>query len=461
MKDIEVDVAVIGVGSAGLNAYHAAKKRSASVLTIQYGPYGTTCARVGCMPSKLLIAAAEVAHTAKHGEKFGVACTANVDKTGVMLRLQKDRDNFVSSVVNGSVKAISDCDKIEGFAHFIDNNHIRIDDHTTVKFKSAVIATGSKPAVPPLFESAGDRLLTTDQFFELKTLPESIVVFGPGVIGLELGQALARLGVRVRLFGIGKELASISDPTVKDIAYQIFAEEFYLDTDANVSNIEKIGAEIIITFIDKNGEEKIERFDYLLAATGRMPNVQNIGLENTSLRLDKRGVPLHDTNTMQCGDSNIFIAGDANNNAPLLHEAKDEGKIAGANAATYPQVESVERKAPLAIVFSDPQIAFVGMKYADIQDCNYVVGSADFKSQGRSKVMLKNRGIMSLYADKDSGRFLGSEMAVPAAEHIAHLLAWSYQQRLTIEQMLDMPFYHPVVEEGLQNALNDLLKQLK
>ena len=200
--------------------------------------------------------------------------------------------------------------------------------------------------------------------------------------------------------------------------------------------------------------------DYVIAATGRSPNVRGLALGHTSLRLDAHGVPVFDANTLQCGDSHIFIAGDVNNVLPLLHEAADEGKIAGENAARFPDVRAGLRRAPLAVVFTDPQLAIVGSRYADLDPHAIVVGEVSFENQGRSRVMLRNRGLLRVYADAVSGRFLGAEMIGPDAEHIAHLLAWALQSQLTIERMLEMPFYHPVVEEGLRTALRDAKSQL-
>jgi dihydrolipoamide dehydrogenase len=171
-------------------------------------------------------------------------------------------------------------------------------------------------------------------------------------------------------------------------------------------------------------------------------------------------VPLFDLRTLQCGDSHIFIAGDVNNVLPLLHEAADEGRIAGENAARYPDVRPAPRRTPLAVVFSDPQLAVVGSRFADLAPDSFVVGKVSFEDQGRSRVMLRNRGLLHVYADVATGAFLGAEMIGPDAEHIAHLLAWSLQSQLTVERMLEMPFYHPVVEEGLRTALRDAKARL-
>jgi dihydrolipoamide dehydrogenase len=154
----------------------------------------------------------------------------------------------------------------------------------------------------------------------------------------------------------------------------------------------------------------------------------------------------------------VFIAGDASDEAALLHEASDEGRIAGDNAGRYPDQVVRPRRAPLTVVFSDPQIALAGESHAQLRarGARFAVGSASFDDQGRSRVMGRNLGIVRVYGDADSGRFLGAEMIGPAAEHIGHLLAWAVQHGLTVQQMLDSPFYHPVVEEGVRTALRDL-----
>jgi len=153
------------------------------------------------------------------------------------------------------------------------------------------------------------------------------------------------------------------------------------------------------------------------------------------------------------------VAGDASNDAPLLHEAADQGRIAGDNAGRYPDSRSGLRRTPLAIVFTEPQVASVGLNLKQLNQHykdRFAQGVVSFEDQGRSQVMLRNQGILKVYGEHGSGLFLGAEMFGPDAEHIAHLLAWAAQQRMTVSEMLDMPFYHPVIEEGLRTALREL-----
>jgi dihydrolipoamide dehydrogenase len=460
MNQITVDVAVIGAGSAGLTAYRAAKALDARALLIESGPYGTTCARVGCMPSKLLIAAAEAAHGIGHAQGFGIhAANVHVDGAAVMARVKAERDRFAGFVID-YVDQLSPEDRIRGHAKFVHAHQLQVDDHTMIDARSIVIATGSSPSVPQELRSLGDRLLTSDAVFDWDTLPQSIAVIGTGAIGLELGQALHRLGVRVTLFGRSKMLAQIDDPGVQAIARTCLADELDLRLESSILSAERDGNAVRVHSRSRDGTERTEQFEFILAATGRKPNIQHLGLERTGIELQENGLPVFDPLTMQCGESAIFIAGDANNERPLLHEATDQGRIAGSNAARFPHVQPGLRHIPFSIAFTDPQIALLGQSYESLQKGRFVIGSTSFDDQGRSRVMLKNKGVLHVYAETGSSRFIGAAMIAPHAEHLAHLLAWACQSRMTIPQMLELPFYHPVIEEGLRSALRDAKEKL-
>jgi len=458
-----VDVAILGAGTAGMAAYRAAAAQSDRVLLIEAERYGTTCARVGCMPSKLLIAAAEAAHAAGEAPRFGVDVDGvSVDGARVMARVRAERDRFVGFVVRAA-ESFPEAHRLFGRARFLDDHTLVVgsanDGGAVVRAKSVVIATGSRPRVLPFLEALGDRVVVNDDIFNWTDLPDSVLVFGPGVIGLELGQALHRLGVRVRIFGVGGFVGPLSDPEIREEARRVIDAEVPLEPDAAVKTLERVPEGVRVTW-DSGGELRSETFAYVLSATGRTPNVDRLGLERTSLVLDPRGVPVYDATTMRCGASSIFLAGDANADLPLLHEAADEGRIAGDNAGRFPDVRAGTRRAPLSVVFTDPNIAMVGATWNQIEALDPVVGRVSFEDQGRARVLLQNRGRLNVYAERGTARFLGAEMIAPRAEHLAHLLAWAHQQGLTIDQMLAMPFYHPVIEEGLRTALRDAAAQL-
>ena len=450
-----VDVAVIGAGTAGLAAYRAAAAITPRVVLIEGGIHGTTCARVGCMPSKLLIAAAEAAHDARHADGFGIHASVEVNGREVMDRVRRERDRFVSFVLSG-VERIPGEQKLMGQARFAKPGVLDVEG-TTVRARAIVVATGSSAYVPPIFEAVRSRLIINDDVFAWETLTDSIAVFGAGVIGLELGQALHRLGVHVRVFGKGDRLGVLTDPVVRAAAQKAFTDEFSLQINADVRSVGLSADGVVVEWRGASGETKSETFAFALVAAGRKPNLAGLGLEHSGARFDASGRVEFDRTTTQAGAGAIFFAGDVNPEVPLLHEAADEGRIAGENAARFPDVKSGLRRSPLSIVFTDPELAVAGMSFSNLagRESDVVIGEVSFEDQGRSRVMRKNRGAARVYADRSSGRFLGAEMAGPRAENIGHLLAWSHQQGMTIDQMLTMPFYHPVVEEGIRTALRD------
>lgn len=464
---MNVDIAIIGSGTAGLTAYREAKKYTDSIIMIEGGPYGTTCARVGCMPSKLLIAAANSAHQIEKSAAFGIQVQGKVvvDGQEVMSRVKRERDRFVGFVLEG-VDEIPSEHKMSGYAQFVDNNTLLVNGDISITAERIVIATGSRPVYPAMWDELGDCLVLSDDVFDWDDLPESVAVFGPGVIGLELGQALHRLGVKIKIFGRSGQLGPLTDPDIMAYASQTFKEEFYLDTSVNVESMKRIdGDKVEIRFINHNGEPDTFIVDYVLAATGRKPNTDNLSLSNTAIELDERGNPKVDHYTMQTSVDNIFVAGDASNLFSLLHEAADQGSIAGNNAGRFPDVRAGLRRTPISTVFSEPQMAMIGESCRQLEKrfANhgaFATGVASFESQGRARVMLRNKGILHVYGEQGTGHFLGAEMIGPGAEHLAHLLAWAHQNNMTVSAMLDMPYYHPVIEEGVRTALRDLNAKL-
>jgi dihydrolipoamide dehydrogenase len=262
------------------------------------------------------------------------------------------------------------------------------------------------------------------------------------------------------MFGVGGIVGPFTDPALRAYATATFGAEWELDGDAKDVVVERDGERVRIRHRLPDGTTRTIVVDYVIAATGRAPNVSDLDLAAAGIALDARGLPGFDRRTLQIGASQLFIAGDANADLPLLHEAADEGRIAGENAARFPQVRPGQRRSALAIVFSDPQLATVGARFADLAPGRFVTGEVSFENQGRSRIMLRNRGLLHVYADIATGRFLGAELMGPDAEHLAHLLAWAHQLELTIAEMLALPFYHPVVEEGLRTALRDAQSQL-
>jgi dihydrolipoamide dehydrogenase len=462
MKQLKVDVAIIGAGTAGMTAYYAALAHTQSVIVIESGSYGTTCARVGCMPSKLLIAAAEAAHAVEQSTLFGVEASGfSINGQAVMERVRAERDRFVGFVLE-SVASWPEAHRLRGPARFVAPHILHAGNNVEVNAERIVIATGSTPLIPQGWQNTlGSRLIVNDDVFDWHDLPGSVAVVGAGVIGLELSLALARLGVRVRLFGRHGKVGPLTDPALVHKARDIVAGVLPFSPNTDHLEVSRERDEVVVHFKEQDVVHS-ERFDYLLVTIGRKPMLADLDIERAGLVPGRHGVPAFDRHTGQVGASHIFIAGDATADLPVLHEAADAGRIAGDNAGRFPDIKIRPRRAPLMIVFSEPQIAIAGESHAGLiaRQADFAAGEASFDNQGRSRIMGRNKGMIRVYGERQSGRFLGAEMIGPAAEHIGHLLAWAVQHGLTVQQMLDSPFYHPVVEEGVRTALRQLARNL-
>ena len=462
MKTRNVDVAIIGAGSAGMNARREVEKAGLEPLMIESGHYGTTCARVGCMPSKLLIAASDIAHEIKGATRFGIEPGNDVKINGpaVLERVRRERDRFVSFVIE-DIEALPEQQRLEGTARFTGPTSLIVDDHTEVKANSIVIATGSSPVIPPPFNTLREHVLVNDDIFELEDIPGSIAVIGTGIIGLELGQALNRLGTNVTLFNPGNSVGPLSDPEVEKAARQILQAELNILLGVKVKSATPVDGGVKVNWLDQQGNVRQVLFEKVLVAAGRSPNLSSLNLNKAGISLNERGQPEWDPRTGQVANSAIFMAGDVTNYNPLLHEASDEGRIAGMNSAQYPKISAHVRRTPLAIAFTDPQIAMVGSYYRSLDLQSVEIGEVSFSNQGRSRVMGKNQGLLRIYATRRCCTIIGAEIVGPRAEHLAHLLAILVQERMSVQRALQLPFYHPVVEEGLRTALRDLAKKLQ
>ncbi|WP_277982223.1 dihydrolipoyl dehydrogenase [Sphingomonas faeni] len=455
MTKLTCDVAIIGAGTAGLAAERSARRNGAKTLLIDEGFGGTTCASVGCMPSKLLIAAGNAMHAVEQASVFGVEASGRVDGVAVMTRVREERDAFVAGV-EASIDKLPDDVKIEARAKFAGATVLSLSDGREVHAKAMVIATGSSPAIPEMFDAVRDRVLTNESIFELKDLPKSLGVVGAGALGLELAQAMARLGVETMVFDTGDTIGGLKDRHVGEAYHTILSREMPI----------LLGVELEVTPEDdgvmlswSGPASGKQRFDYLLVATGRPPRIKGIGLETTGLTLDEHGMPEYNCETMQCGTAPIFIAGDADHDRAVLHEASSEGTIAGRNAASYPEVTPGKRTVPFAITFTHPNVAVIG-KIAKDDDADSVIGTASYDDQGRAKVEACNAGLVRFYADRRDGRLTGATMAGPAVEHSAHLIAWAIQSGWTATEVLDLPFYHPTFEEGMKGALRSICSEV-
>lgn len=446
----QVEVAILGAGSAGLYALGQVRKKTDNYVLIDGGELGTTCARVGCMPSKAMIQVAEDFHRRKLFDREGIEGGEHLamNLADAMEHVQDLRDVFVDKVLSSSIDHMGD-EFIAANARFTGPGTLEVDGQV-IQANSIIIATGSSPVIPDAWHDFKDFILTTDEIFELESLPETMAVIGLGVIGMEIGQSLHRFGIKVTGIDQLESIGRLDDDEINSTAIATLGKEFPLWL-GEPARLEAADGKVKVSA----GDNSVV-VDKVLVSIGRRPNLTTLGLDKAGIELNDRGMVDYDQETMKINGHPVYIAGDVNADRPLLHEAGDEGRIAGFNAVTTTPVK-FRRKTPFSITFTDPNIVTVGLSSSDTDNEKIISAALTFGPLGRALIMGKNRGMLKLFASKADGRLLGASMIAPHGEHLGHLIAWAIEQDMTVLEMLRMPFYHPVIEEALQPLLRQLL----
>lgn len=454
MEKIIYDVIVIGGGTAGIGTAKKLQENGFNVLIIEKDDFVTTCANVGCMPSKLLIAPAKDYYIIKNSYKKHIFTdNINIDDKAILNKVRNERDRFVS-FVRQSANEIKN--KIIGTASIEDKNTIKVitKDNKIYNFKTKtiVIATGSTPIISKELEKFKDIILTNENIFEIERLPKSLLVIGAGVIGLELGSALANLGVKTSIYSLNKSILGLDSEIKEEVinSMKTIYNDMIFNTEINHISYNIQNKEFIVNFA--NGKRII--VEQILLSIGRAPNLKNLNIDKLLNKDIKEILCNINKNTLSLNDdnfNNIFIAGDANNIEPLLHVASDDSTRILNSIKTFINNEKndiYKRKVFLSIVFSIPyQISIVGQQKDFDKSIIF-----SWENQGRSRIEGKNFGKMKMFFKEK--KLVGFQNIGPDAEHLAHLLAWQIEsENNEIEKLLSMPYYHPTIEEGLRTAL--------
>lgn len=406
------DVIIIGAGSAGLSARNVIAKHTNNYLVIDNGPLGTMCARTGCMPTKSFIKASKKSESIEDALKH----------------TRSLRDRFVDGVKKGMKNW--ETQFLRGYACFKDSHTVIVNDKS-YQAKSFIIAVGSRPFIPEKWERFREYFLTTEDFFEQRELPEHMAVIGLGPVGLELAQAMSRLSINVKGFNRKELLERVEDKQLQQIA----KDEFSKDFDIHIGEVElEIHDNQLL--ISGNGVEY--HCPKALLSIGRVSNIDKLKLD---IELNK----LNENYSLE-QYPHIYVVGDANNNNALLHEANYEGRVAAHSILSMQN--KIKPMVDMGIIFTDPQVAYVGKP-----ENGSVCGFNDFKSQGRSLINQTNYGGIKVYFDDKTQVIQGARVISADAEYIVHFLAAAIEKEMTREELLDLPYYHPTVFEGVKTAI--------
>jgi pyruvate/2-oxoglutarate dehydrogenase complex dihydrolipoamide dehydrogenase (E3) component len=415
------DLVVIGGGTAGMTAAVGAAGLGARVLLAEAERTGGDCLWTGCVPSKVLIAAARRAHDMRTADRVGLTpVEPDVDLGRIMGRV---RDVIATIEPHDAPARLrrKGVEVVRAHGRFARPGSIAVGDRR-VRYRAALIATGSTPALPPVDGLEAAAPLTTDTLWDLDELPARLAILGGGPTGCELGQAFARLGSAVTIVEMADRLLPLAEPRVGALIADVLHRD---GVEVRVSTRAVRAAADRLIVAGPDGADAALRFDRLLVATGRRPRTAGLGLDRVGVRTDDRGFVEVD-DTMRTTGRNIFAAGDITGRMPFTHIAGAQGNRVVGNALFRLRRSLDEDRIPWTI-FTDPEVAHVGLTDAGARrrwGHDAIVTSHDYTEVDRAVTQAQTTGFATLVGDP-KGRLVGATIvAESAGESIAELVAW-------------------------------------
>lgn len=415
------DLVVIGGGTAGMIAAVGAAGLGARVLLAEAERTGGECLWTGCVPSKALIAAARRAHDMRTADSVGLTPTEPDVDLGRIMRRVHDVIATIEPHDSPARLRRKGIEVVRAHARFLRPGSIAVGDRR-VRYRAALIATGSKPAVPPVDGVEAAAPLTTDTLWDLDELPERLMILGGGPVGCELGQAFARLGSAVTIVEMADRLLPQTEPQVSALIADVLRRD---GVDVRTSTRAVRATEDRLIVAGPDGADATLPFDRLLLATGRRPTTAGLGLDRVGVATDDRGF-VHVDETMRTTGRNTFAAGDVTGRMPFTHVAGAQGGLVVTNALFRLRRSGDEDHIPWTI-FTDPEVAHVGLTEDDARrrwSDDAIVTSYDYTEVDRAVTQAQTAGFATLIGDP-KGRIVGATIvAESAGESIAEVVAW-------------------------------------
>ncbi len=447
---IKSEVAVIGAGPGGYVAAIRLAQLGKNVVLIDKDKLGGICLNYGCIPSKAMIYVAEFLDKIKKSENMGIS----VEKVIVDFNKMQDWKDEIISRLNNGIELLCKSNKIKvvrGEAYFEGSNKLKVTDGNNanyVEFEKAIIAIGSKPVELPGFKFDGKKIISSTEALYLDKIPKNLAVIGGGYIGLELGTVYAKLGCKVNVIEMEGQILPGFDKEIVDVLQKNIGKlgiGVYLNSKASKFENGKVTVES-----KDRGNLTIDA-DIVLVAVGRVPATKNIGLENTKVKLNDKGFIKVDKN-LRTNDRNIYAIGDVSTGPMLAHKASSQGKfvaevIAG-NKGAY------ENIVVPTVIFTDPEIATVGMDEKEAKDKGIRIKTGKFPFGASSRAMTRNatEGFVKVIADEKSNKILGVQIVGSEASDLISEAALAIKMNSTLDDLALTIHPHPTLSESLMEA---------
>lgn len=456
----DFEVAVIGGGSAGYAAARTAVNAGLKTAVIEGGEQvGGLCILRGCMPTKALLYASEMIHQTRNAHRFGIRTDkVTFDFAEVMNRKRRLIGEFADyrreQLETGSFKFI------RSSATFNDSHTITLESGSKISAKNFIITTGSVVAPSPLPQLTEVGYLTSNEALSLDRLPKSLIILGGGAVAVEFAQFFARLDVKVTLIQRSSHILKEMDDDATTVIEEVFRREgidVFTNTRLTTATRKDDLKEVVF---EHEGKEKRIAAEDILFALGRIPNIRGLNLEVANVDTEKGRIKVN--TEMQTTSSNIFAAGDCTGLHEIVHIAIQQGEIAAHNIATPDRKKSTDYRLLTNIVFTEPQMAVVGLteKMARSQGIRYLAADYPFNDHGKSLIMEALDGFVKLLADPQSGEILGGSIVGPMGGELIHEIVVAMSKRMTVHELAAMPHYHPTLAEIWTYPADDLSEKI-
>jgi len=454
MKSAKTEVVVVGAGPGGYTAaFYGADKGKAVTLVEQDKRLGGVCLNYGCIPSKALLHATKLIREAEESKIRGIS----YGKPQINLEKLKDWKNSILERLSKGLTTLGKTRRVEvlyGRGHFEDSQTLRVETSEGQKFiqyEKAVIAVGSKPAVPKAFDLGNRRIMTSTEALELEEVSKDLLIVGGGYIGLELGTVYATLGSSVVLVEAMDSLLPGIDPDLVQYVRR-YAESHFREVrlKTKVSEMATSGNQIKVT-LEFEGKEKVDYYDQVLVAVGRVPNCQDLGLENTKVKTDDQGF-IQVNEKQQTSDSAIYAIGDVTGGELLAHRASKQARIA-IDVMTGEPSTSADIVVP-AVVFTDPEVAWCGLSEAQAASMGIEVEVVKFpwSASGRALTLDRADGLTKLIVEPQTERLLGVGITGCGAGELISEGVLAIELGATAKDMAETIHPHPTLSETLMEC---------
>ena len=450
----QYDVIVIGSGAGAIIADEAVAK-GLKVALVDKGPIGGTCLNLGCIPSKVLIYAADRIVDIQEAKKLGIAAEIkSIDFASIMERMRKSRLESQTYIRKG----ITETEKMtfyEREGHFVEDYGIEVDGEK-IKGKKIFIASGSRPVIPPIKGLDSIDYLTNENALELTQRPDSLVIIGGGYVAVEYAHFFAAMGTRVTIVEMLSRIAQSEEPEISELLEKEMKKRMDIYINTQVDEIKKDGKGIITVAKDKATGKQMEfPAQRIMVAVGRRSNADLLKVENTGVELDKRGFIKVDE-YLESTKKNIFAVGDANGQQMFTHVANREATVAWHNSTRKTKIKMDYTAAPHA-VYSRPQIASVGMTEENAKkDYRILVGRAKYSDTAKGEAMMEEEGFAKAIVDGHSGRILGFHIIGPYAPELIQEVINAMATGGGVHSINEGMHIHPAMPELILRTFDNL-----